>query len=190
MASENDPIIAALRARIAGFQAALDSYLAAIALDGQPGDGGASAGAGPGTPRQAIDLPVGVFRDKGVKEAIEIFLGAGRRKQTNKEIADGLKRGGIATTSGNFESTVATALFRLKSDGKVLRFDDGWDLASSYPDSLRSRLEVKDKPKARKKKSKASKKATASPKTAATGKPKAAKASPVSDEAEPKLRAV
>ena len=34
-----------------------------------------------------VDLPVGVFRDKSIREAITIYLGAGRRKQTNKEIA-------------------------------------------------------------------------------------------------------
>jgi hypothetical protein len=189
MASENDPIIAALKARIAGFQAALDSYLAAIALDGgSPAEGSAAGVAGVARPK-AMDLPVGVFRDKSVKEAIVIYLEAGRRKQTNKEIADGLKRGGIATTSGSFESTVATALFRLKNEGVVLRFDEGWDLAASYPDSLRSRLESREQP--RKKKS-AKKKAA---KAASTKQPKAdaRPTAPTIEEApvsEPKLRAV
>jgi hypothetical protein len=96
-------------------------------------------------------LPVGVFRDKGLKEAIEIFLAAGHRKQTNKEISVGLKKGGIATTSANFEATVATALYRMKEEGTVLRFPDGWDLAASYPDNLKARLEKDAKPRAAKK---------------------------------------
>ena len=189
MASENDPIIAALKARIAGFQAALDSYLAAIALDGgSPGDTSTATGlaGSSGTRQKAIDLPLGVFRDKSVKEAIVIYLEAGRRKQTNKEIADGLKRGGIATMSGNFESTVATALFRLKNEGVVLRFDDGWDLAASYPDSLRSRLETKERPKKKAAKKRA---AAAKPNAAATAK-KAEKTEAAAQAPEPQLRAV
>ena len=148
MASENDPFAASVRAKIAAWQAVLESYETAIALDGPLPEGAGPAGGGSPTPRgKAIDLPVGIFRDKSIKDAIALYLEAGRRKQTNKEIAEGLKRGGIATTSTNFEATVGTALFRLKNEGKVLRFDDGWDLAASYPDSLRGRLGAKDKPR-------------------------------------------
>jgi hypothetical protein len=142
MSGENDPIAAALEAKIAALQAVLDSYRAAIALGG-PLPEMAIGTVGAGAMRAPTDLPVGVFRDKTIRDAILIYLGAGRRKQTNKEIADGLKKGGIATTSKNFEPTVATALHRLKNDGIVLRFDDGWDLAASYPDNLRHRLGAK-----------------------------------------------
>jgi hypothetical protein len=144
-----DPVIAAIEARIAAWTAALDSYRAAVAMDGTLGE---RVGSPPGQPKRTngdggvpSDLPVGVFRDKSIKEAIEIYLSAGRRKQTNKEISIGLQQGGIPTTSENFEATIATALHRMKKDGLVLRFSDGWDLASSYPDSLRGRLE-KDAP--------------------------------------------
>ena len=91
-------------------------------------------------------------------------------KQTNKEIAAGLRQGGIVSTSSNFEATLATALGRMREDGKLLRFPDGWDLASSYPDSLRSRLDNKDaKPKAAKskKRSKAAAKAKSQAKATA-----------------------
>jgi hypothetical protein len=146
--ADRDPFLAAVEAKIAAWTAVLDSYRAAKALDGSLGDVGAmpSSLSAPGGPQP---LPVGVFRGKGVKEAIVIYLEASRRKQTNKEIAAGLASGGIATTSSNFESTVATALMRLKNDGVVLRFPDGWDLASSYPESLRNRLQ-KDAPPKRK----------------------------------------
>src|SRR5207302_11103858 len=99
---------------------------------------------------------VGVFRGKGIKEAIPILLEAGRRKQTNKEIAQGLIVGGIATTAANFEATVGTALLRLKDEGMVLRFPDGWDLAASYPDSLKNRLDKDAKPTKKRGKAKAS----------------------------------
>ena len=42
-------------------------------------------------------------------------------------------------------ATVGTALHRLKNEGMVLRFADGWDLASHYPDGLRARLEKAEK---------------------------------------------
>jgi hypothetical protein len=122
-----------------------------MALDGTLPEGATPNGGQTAPKGRAVDLPVGVFRDKTLREAITILLEAGRRKQTNKEIADGLKKGGIPTTSANFEPTVATALHRMRADGIVLRFDDGWDLASSYPDNLRNRLQSKEKPRKAKK---------------------------------------
>lgn len=148
-----DAFVAAIEAKIAAWKAVLDSYRAAAALDGPLG-AVASAHRHGAEPAKPMDLPVGVFRDKGLKEAIEIYLAAGRRKQTNKEIAQGLQKGGIATTATNFEATVATALGRMKEDGTILRFPDGWDLAASYPDSLRNRLDKDTTPK--KKRAKAS----------------------------------
>ena len=149
------------------------SYRAAGALDGPVGEPGAlmsgvssAAGAarvhGQGH-HGKVDLPVGVFRDKSIREAIEIYLGAGHRKQTNKEIAVGLQKGGIATMSANFEATVATALHRMKEHGIVLRFPDGWDLAASYPDNLRARLEkdaIKSTPRPKASKAKTAKRGT------------------------------
>jgi hypothetical protein len=159
-----DPFLAAIEAKIAAWTAVAETYRKAVSLDGPLGDPGAVVGA-VGTAAGAshahahghakVELPVGVFRDKTIKEAIAIYLGAGRRKQTNKEIALGLQNGGIATTSANFEGTVATALHRMKDDGTVLRFSDGWDLASSYPDNLRGRLEKDAQPRRAKKRSKA-----------------------------------
>ena len=35
---------------------------------------------------------------------------------------------------------MGTGLHRLKAAGVVLRFQDGWDLAESYPEHLRSRI--------------------------------------------------
>jgi hypothetical protein len=145
-----DPFLAAMEAKVAAWTAAIESYRKAASLDG-PVDvsGGAPSDVSMlGSPRaQGYDLPVGVFRDKSLKEAIPIYLAAGRRKQTNKEIAVGLKVGGFPTTAENFEATVATALFRLKKEGTILRFPDGWDMASSYPDGLRSRLAKDAKPR-------------------------------------------
>jgi hypothetical protein len=150
--SKSDPFLANVEAKIAAWTAVRDSYKAAVALDAPLGDavsGGGLVGNGirGREPVQPGDLPVGVFRDKTIKEAIEIYLRAGNRKQTNKEIALGLQKGGIATLSTNFEATVATQLGRMRDEGTILRFQDGWDLASSYPDSLRGRLSKDAKPR-------------------------------------------
>jgi hypothetical protein len=146
---ERDPVLAAMEAKAAAWKAAADSYRAAATLDGPLGEPSGIIGSGGihigGAAR--VDLPVGIFRDKTLKDAIAIYLEAGRRKQTNKEISEGLKAGGFPSTAGNFESTVATALYRLKNDGVVLRFPDGWDVASSYPDGLRNRLQKDTAPK-------------------------------------------
>ena len=85
-------------------------------------------------------MPVGVFRNKSIPEAIKLYLQTGRRKQTTKEIAAGLKAHGLVSTAKHFERTVNGTLHRLKMTGMVLRFKDGWDLAESYPDHLNSRL--------------------------------------------------
>ncbi len=160
-----DAFIAGIEAKIAAWKAVIDSYRAAKALEGGLPEAAAN---GQHTPRHSdggrpMDLPVGVFRDKSLREAIQIYLQAGHRKQTNKEIALGLQKGGIASTSANFEATVATALGRMKDDGLVLRFPDGWDLASSYPDSLRNRLEKDTKPSKRGRSAKAVPKKKAAP---------------------------
>jgi hypothetical protein len=157
----NDPVLAAMEAKIAAWTKAAESYRAAVALDGTLGDvvphahHAKTLSGRPG----GHELPVGVFRNKSLKDAIVLYLEACQKKQTNKEIAAGLQEGGIATTSKNFEPTVSTALYRLKEEGVLLRFPDGWDLAASYPDSLRRRLDNDrgsraTKPKASKRKAK------------------------------------
>src|SRR5688500_13181114 len=101
---QQDAVLAAIEAKIAAWKAVADSYRAAVSLDGPLSDLGVATPEGSAkrhhTPSERpMDLPVGVFRDKSIPEAIEILLAAGRRKQTNKEIAAGLQKGGIATTA-------------------------------------------------------------------------------------------
>lgn len=149
---ERDGYEAAMEARVAAWQAALDAYRAAKAIDGSLGEANLGPGiqstAPQGVTFGAFDLPVGALRTKSVPDAIKLYLSAGRRKQTNKEIAAGLRQGGLETTAGNFEANIAAALFRLKKAGLVLRFKDGWDLAEHYPDHIRNKLENGAKPKA------------------------------------------
>ncbi len=147
---EPDAMVAFFDARIAAWIAAKESYLKAASLGtlGQAGDVDLTGMAvAPGMSRMPIELPVGAFRSKSIPDAIKLYLAAARRKQTVKEIAAGLKDGGLVTTASNFEATVTGALHRLKKDGIVLRFKDGWDLAESYPDHIRNKLENGVQPK-------------------------------------------
>jgi hypothetical protein len=136
--------LADMEAKYAALGNAIASVRAALnvgALGGLGTMGDASAGipvsGGMGTP---VALPRGAFNGKTAKEAILILLGAMQTRKTNKEIAQALKEGGLVS-SGNFEAYITSSLFRLKEEGTLLRFDDGWGLAEWSPPALRSRVE-------------------------------------------------
>ena len=146
---EHDSTEQALVAKVAAWQAALDAYRAAKASDGPIGDvkrGAGATAAANGKPSAGFDLPVWALREHSLPEAIKIYLAAGNRKQTNKEIAIGVRQGGQASNAENLEASVASSLFRMKKAGIVLRFADGWDLAEHYPDHVRKKLEPTTKP--------------------------------------------
>ncbi|HEY1755578.1 MAG TPA: hypothetical protein VGG72_09305 [Bryobacteraceae bacterium] len=139
MLADMEAKYAALGGAISSLRAALASgalgALSDVPTSSTPGFGPISGGAG-------ISLPRGAFLGKAATEAIKLYLGAVRKKQTNKEIAQALRDGGLEST-GNFDNYVTGGLFRLKNDGVVLRFDDGWGLAEWYPESFRSRVTEK-----------------------------------------------
>jgi hypothetical protein len=135
-------------AALASATAAMRSAIASGALGG-PGDvtvaitgvgGKAQVGS---VSAEAISLPRGALLGKSATEAIKLYLESVKRKQTNKEISDALKQGGVESTSKNFDSFVNSGLFRLKETGELLRFDDGWGLSSWYPESFRTRVSEK-----------------------------------------------
>ena len=143
MANENpNPLFAYVEARIAAWQAVLASLKSAMALDpgGQMPEGidlpSASAAQNGGQP---IDLPEGAFYGKSVPACIELYLSsAPMKKKTNKEISTALRAGGVESNASNFDNTVTGALFKLRNDGKILRFKDGWGLSAWYPAHIRA----------------------------------------------------
>lgn len=84
------------------------------------------------------DLPEGAFIGKSVPASIELYLSAAKKKKTNKEIAAALRDGGVESNASNFDNVVTGSLFKLKKDGKVLRFKDGWGLSEWYPAHIRA----------------------------------------------------
>lgn len=140
-----------LDAKIAALQQLRDSYVAALSVGalGQSGldvsalappVGTITAPVGQTASSGPVELPTGVFRTKGLADAIRLYLSIAKRKQTAKEIAAALLEGGLASTASNFEQTLSATLYRLKAAGELLLFKEGWDLAESYPESYRQRL--------------------------------------------------
>jgi len=126
---------AALEALIAGLRAALAAGALGVSVPDLPSVAPTTVG---GPPAESLTLPRGAFLGKTVREAIKLYLSAIRQKKSNKEIAQALRDGGMES-AGNFDNTVTHGLFRLKKDGVILRFDDGWGLADWYPESFRNR---------------------------------------------------
>jgi hypothetical protein len=146
------PSIADIDAKIAALQALRASLVAAYGVGaiGQPsGISNMSLGGDQAIPAPAgapTELPRGALLGKSVPAAIRFYLSVVRQKKTTREIATALKEGGVESLAGNFETTVASALHRLKIAAEVLRFDDGWALAEFYPESFRNRMAKEVKP--------------------------------------------
>ena len=82
-------------------RAALDAAIASIKmyLVGQPGS---TSSASSSTSIPTGEIPAGAFLGKSIPDAATLYLKIMKRKATTREIADGLKRGGMESTSANF----------------------------------------------------------------------------------------
>ena len=131
------------------------------------------------TPRGTLTGAVGRVRGDeffrmSVPEAIKRYLEIMKQPQTPKDIAEGLKSGGILSEAKHFYANVFTALKRLRSQGVVMNTKRGWGLSEWY--AGRSGTGVDSKPKRGKKNAKRGRKskkgagATATA-TAASGQP-------------------
>jgi hypothetical protein len=147
--SGSDGFLATVEARIAALQQLKESYLAAVSVGafGPGGDIDISSIANTTARGSAYDLPTGALLGKSVPQAIKLYLGAVRKKQTATEIMNALKEGGVESTAANFLNNVTSSLHRLKTAGHVLQFKDGWALAEFYPESLRARIAKDAEPK-------------------------------------------
>jgi hypothetical protein len=143
----------AKRAALDAFISSLENAQALGAL-GQTGTvASGSVSSGP-----AVELPMGALRGKSVTNAIKLYLSTCRKNQATRDIAAGLKEGGVHSTSDHFETIVNNALRGLKKAGVVLQFKDGWGLAELYPAAIRARIlqQGNEPKKASKKKAKKS----------------------------------
>jgi hypothetical protein len=134
---------AALEQSIAGIRASMTLGVLGGAVGDVPAPAiSSSLGSASSAP---VELPAGAFLGKSLPASVKLYLSAARSKRTIKEIAQGLREGGIESTSPNFEGVVTGSLNRLKAAGEVLRFKDGWGLAEWYPPGFRGSPAVADK---------------------------------------------
>lgn len=145
-----------IKAKIAALQALLASVESAVAVGalGQPIEGmelSSVTSTANGDIGQPIDLPKDAFHGKSLPACVELYLSATpMKKRTNKEIAAALREGGVESNAKHFDTVVTGTLFGLKKAGKVLRFKDGWGLASWYPAHIRAATPAKPAKRAKK----------------------------------------
>jgi len=86
------------------------------------------------------EVPQGAFLGKSIPEAAKLYLAIVKRKQTSREIAEGLKKGGIESKAKSFNAQVHTILDRSRKSGAgvFVKLDGYWGLAEWYPAALRS----------------------------------------------------
>jgi hypothetical protein len=117
-------------------RAALDAAIAALRQVMSLGASTASPFA-PGQSARQVDpanIPDDAFFGLSIGEAAKKYLTIVKRKQSVREIADALERGGLPHTSSDFVNTVGTMLGRYsKVDSEMVRVGRGdWGLASWY----------------------------------------------------------
>ena len=93
-----------------------------------------------GTPQAAITASgAGVVRDGmffglSLTEAAQAYLQAVRRKQSAREIAEALERGGFHHTSKDFPNTVRAILSRnAANEGDFIKLQTDWGLSTWFP---------------------------------------------------------
>lgn len=105
------------------------------------------------------EVPAGAFLGKSIPEGALLYLEIVKRKATSREIAEALKRGGMESTSSNFQGIVHAVLDRYrKAGGEVVKLDRSmWGLAKWYPAGVRSVAQEKRTPSKKSKAKKAAK---------------------------------
>jgi hypothetical protein len=167
-------MLADLYAKRAGIDAAIAGIMAASGGNVTMPDNASfqTSPGGPSGDRQPTELPRGAFLGKSLPAAVKLYLSAVMKKQTIKEISAALHDGGIETTSDKFDNVITGCLNRMKNNGEILRFKDGWALAEFYPEHLRRSLATgtaaKGKGAKKTKKAKKSVKSTTKPTAAPT----------------------
>jgi hypothetical protein len=84
------------------------------------------------------EIPDGAFHGKSMPSAIKLYLELVRSKKTAREIAEGLKKGGLESTSKFFEKIVYATLDRLRKAGEVVKLGTSWGLPAWYPALMRA----------------------------------------------------
>ena len=117
--------------------ASLRAVMAAGTIEGMSSVNAAVTLASPGIHNG--EIPAGAFLGKSIPESAKLYLSIVRAKQTTKEIAEAMLKGGMETTSSNFENIVGAGINRAsKKDGEIVKVGRAWALAAWYPSGIRA----------------------------------------------------
>jgi len=130
-------ILADLEAKKAALEAAIASVRAAMGagLLGQIGEGAAGLSSALAHSMSGGEVPDGAFLGKSIPEGAKLYLEIVKKKQTTREIADALQKGGMESTSKDFPGIVLAVLGRARKAPKsaIVKVGNQWGLATWYP---------------------------------------------------------
>jgi len=137
-------VLADLESRRAALDAAITHLRMFLAGQGGNVSGGGTQASG-GVPIPTGEVPAGAFLGKSIPDAVKLYLQIMKRKATTREIAEALRRGGMESTSANFQGIVHAVINRYwKSGGDIIKLDKStWGLAAWYPAGVRATAQEK-----------------------------------------------
>jgi hypothetical protein len=127
-------VISSLEAK----RAALDSAIASLRALVSSGMSTADGTLGNTTASGGGEVPDGAFHGKSMPAAIKLYLEMVRSKKTAREISDGLRKGGLESTSKFFDKIVYSTLDRLRKVGEVVKIGNAWGLPAWFPALMRA----------------------------------------------------
>jgi hypothetical protein len=136
-------ILADLEGKKVALEAAIASVRAAIVAGtlGQSGDSTALPALGLPATLTGGEVPAGAFLGKSIPDAAKLYLEIVKKKQTSKEIAEALLKGGMESTSKNFPSIVHAILDRARKakNPALVKVDKShWGLTGWWPKGIGS----------------------------------------------------
>jgi hypothetical protein len=149
-------ILADLEAKKAALEHTITSFRQAMAM-GALGQMATESGGVPSVSVPSMtggEVPAGAFHGKSIPEATQLYLEIVKRKQTGREIAEALQKGGMESTSKNFAEVVGNGLNRARRLGNsgLVKLGAHWGLASWYPKGIVTAATEPKKAKKKKKK--------------------------------------
>lgn len=160
MPTENETVmdyrafLADLEAKRAALDSTINSLRAFLSMGGigRPGGGAPSAvGSHHLLEIHGGEVPAGAFLGKSIPESAKLYLSIVKSKKTTREIADALRKGGMETSSTNFENIVHAGLNRAMNNASAfLRVGKTWALPEWYPAGVRVAQDRRENRKPRK----------------------------------------
>ncbi len=135
-------ILADLEAKKAALEQTIASFRQAMAAGalGQMSSDGTVIPSLNGPSFTGGEVPAGAFLGKSITESTRLYLEIVKKKQTTREIADALRKGGMESTSNDFVGIVNAGLNRAHKspNSGIVKVGTQWGLAGWYPKGITS----------------------------------------------------